>query len=228
MNVTSDKIPKPMVRISGKPLLLWQIEAFREAGIHDICLIVGHLGEVISDYFGDGGDFGVKIKIINEKEPLGTAGSLFYLKEYLAEDDFVLAFGDVFFDIDILKMYSYHIEKNAFVTMFVHPNDHPEDSDLVVLDGEDRVKEIDFASPDRGKIFENCVNAGFYIAKGKLCEYIKKPVKLDLEKDVLKKLILNGERVFGYRSSEYIKDIGTVDRMCNVMEDLEKLSEYIN
>ena len=67
--LTRDEIPKPMVELAGKPLLLWQIERLKENGIQDILLVIGHLGSVIRDYFGDGSRFGVKIRYFEEKEP---------------------------------------------------------------------------------------------------------------------------------------------------------------
>ena len=80
LSVTKDEIPKPMVPIAGKPLLLWQIEELKRNGILEVILVVGHLGDVIEDYFGDGQAYGVKISYIREEKPLGTAGTFPYLK----------------------------------------------------------------------------------------------------------------------------------------------------
>ena len=73
-------VPKPRIRIFGKPVLQYQIEALKKEGVTDIILVIGYLGNQISNYFKDGSSFGVSIRYIVEKEPLGTAGSLFYLK----------------------------------------------------------------------------------------------------------------------------------------------------
>lgn len=73
-------IPKPMLLICGKPVLLHQIECLRRQGITEITLTISHLGEQISNFFGDGSQFGVQIDYIRENEPLGTAGALYYLK----------------------------------------------------------------------------------------------------------------------------------------------------
>ena len=83
--LTRDEIPKPMVELAGKPLLLWQIERLKENGIQDILLVIGHLGSVIRDYSGDGSRFGVRIRYFEEKEPLGTAGSFYYLKDLIRD-----------------------------------------------------------------------------------------------------------------------------------------------
>ena len=69
-------IPKPMMQICGKPILQHQIECLRGQDIRDIILVIGYLGNVIKDYFGDGKRFDVNITYIEEKERLGTAGAL--------------------------------------------------------------------------------------------------------------------------------------------------------
>ena len=161
--LTRDEIPKPMVELAGKPLLLWQIERLKENGIQDILLVIGHLGSVIRDYFGDGSRFGVKIRYFEEKEPLGTAGSFHYLKDLIRDEEFLMMSGDLMFNIDFERMVQFHREKKAAATLFVHPNGHPYDSDLLVLDEEDRVIRFDSKHNTRDYWYENCVNAGIFV-----------------------------------------------------------------
>ena len=74
-------LPKPMIKICDKPVLEHQIDSLKNSGITDIVLVIGYLGDKIKEYFKDGKEFGVNITYINEDEPLGTAGSLYYLKD---------------------------------------------------------------------------------------------------------------------------------------------------
>ena len=74
-------IPKPMIPVLGKPVLEYQIRSLTAGGVQDITLVIGHLGDAIRNYFGDGAAFGARIRYIAEEKPLGTAGALFYLKE---------------------------------------------------------------------------------------------------------------------------------------------------
>lgn len=219
-SITKDLIPKPMVDILGRPLLEWQIDVLKQYGVKDICFVVGHLGEIIKEYFGDGSKYGIRASYIEEKEPLGTAGAFYYLKEWLREENFFLIFGDVFFDIDLSKMIRFHIEKESEVTLFVHPNSHPFDSDLVIMDLDSKIRKFDSKSNIRNYWYENCVNAGFYILNSSLCNYINEPKKVDLEKDLLTRLVADERAVYGYRSPEYIKDIGTIERICSTIQDI--------
>ena len=220
-SLTKGEIPKPMVPIMDRPLLEWQIEQLKRHGITDIIMIIGHLGNKIKEHFEGGSSFGVSIRYLEEHEPLGTAGAFYYLKEMLADKYFLLVFGDVFFDIDIPRMERFHYEREALATLFVHPNGHPFDSDLVTLNQQGRVEAFDSKHNIRDYWYDNCVNAGFYILNREICDYIEVPVKTDLEKEVLKPLIESGKSVYGYRSPEYIKDVGTVERIEKTIADIK-------
>lgn len=220
-SLTRGEIPKPMIPIKEKPLLLWQIEELKRYGIVDITMIIGHLGEKISEYFGNGEKFGVNIDYIIEDKPLGTAGAFYYLKDKLIDGYFLLVFGDIFFNIDIDKMESFHRSKKADVTIFAHPNSHPYDSDLVETDPDERVIRFDSKNNKRDYWYDNMVNAGLYILDKSVCEKVAEPVKTDFEKDILAVMAASGEAIYAYKSPEYVKDVGTVDRIEKAVSELD-------
>lgn len=217
--ITGDVIPKPMLEISGYPILYHQMMNLKKNGITDITVIIGHLGNVIKDYFGDGKQFGLNISYVEEdpQKPLGTAGSLYFLKDKLKEN-FVFLLADVFIDIDFEKMEQYHIANNADVTLLTHPNGHPFDSDLVVEEG-GVVKSFDYKSNDRTTYnYKNLVNAGIMIFSPSIFKYLTELRKYNYEKDIIVPLINEG-KVVSYKSSEYAKDMGTPERYRRVQED---------
>lgn len=139
-SVASD-IPKPMIKIEGKPVLEHELECLRDQGFTDIILTVSHLGNIIMDYFGDGSGvspatgkpFGVHIEYYFEKEPLGNAGALFKIKDRL-DSDFLLLNADAVFDVDFNRFVAFHKQHGGLVTLFTHPNSHPYDSGLIIAD----------------------------------------------------------------------------------------------
>lgn len=217
--ITGDVIPKPMLEISGYPILYHQMMNLKKNGITDITVIIGHLGNVIKDYFGDGKQFGLNISYVEEdpQKTLGTAGSLYFLKDKLKEN-FVFLLADVFIDIDFEKMEQYHIANNADVTLLTHPNGHPFDSDLVVEE-DGVVKAFDYKSNDRTTYnYKNLVNAGVMIFSPSVFKYLTELRKYNYEKDIIVPLINEG-KVVSYKSSEYAKDMGTPERYRRVQED---------
>ena len=85
-------VPKPMIEICGKPILEWQIDCLKRQGLTDITLVIGYLGHIIQEYFGNGEKFGVKINYFVEDCPLGTAGALFKMD---MKDMFLMLIGKI-------------------------------------------------------------------------------------------------------------------------------------
>ena len=221
LSITNDEIPKPMVPVDGKPLLEYQVEKLKSYGVKKIIMIVGHLGEKISEHFQDGKAFGVDIDYIFEKEPLGTAGAFYYLKDKIDAKDFLLIFGDVFFDLDFDRMEAFHFKNSALTTLLAHPNGHPYDSDLIQMDDTGRVIGFDSKHNVRDYWYDNMVNAGMYILNKDLLDLVKEPVKIDFEKDILANQVKIGANIYAYHSPEYVKDVGTVDRINATVEELK-------
>lgn len=236
-SIASD-IPKPMIRICGKPILEHQIENLKACGLKDITLVTGHLGSVIRDYFGDGSAFGVSISYFEEQQPLGTAGALFKMPELT--DDFLLLCGDVILDVDLNRFIRFHQEHKAWASLMAHPNGHPYDSSLLIteqlppkekggLPVETHRVTGWLNKEDERRYYKNRVNAGIEIISPALLKHTmehftprhpEQPDKIDLDRDVLKPGIATG-RIFAYDTPEYIKDMGTPDRYYEVEKDLE-------
>lgn len=213
----NSEIPKPMIPILDKPILQYQIETLARQGIKDITLVIGYLGQVIKDYFANGQKFSVEIDYIEEKEPLGTAGALYLLKDKIKED-FLLLCGDIIFDIDINRFYKAHKEHKSIATLFTHPNSHPYDSGIIIADDNNRVKGW-LHKEDKRLWYRNRVNAGLHFLSPQIFDKFTELKKLDLDRDILKPLILE-DGLFVYDSPEYVKDMGTPDRYYSVTEDI--------
>lgn len=235
-SVKSD-VPKPMIPIAGKPILEWQIENLKACGLTDITLVIGYLGHVIQEYFGDGSKFGTNIKYFVEDTPLGTAGALFKMN---LKEDFLLLCGDVIIDVDFNRFIEFHKKNNAWASLVAHPNGHPYDSSLLVTEilppqelgglPVDTHRVIRWMNKEDERLYyKNRVNAGIEIISPELLKETMKhfvprhpetPDKIDLDRDVLKPNILSGN-IFAYDTPEYIKDMGTPDRFYEAEKDIK-------
>ena len=226
-SVASD-IPKPMIRIAGKPVLEHILECLGRQGFQDIIMTVGHLGSIIMDYFGDGSNIsssngellGVHIEYFVETEPLGNAGALFQLKEKLT-DDFLLLNADAMMDLDFKRFVETHKKKGGLATIFTHPNSHPYDSGLIFTDESGSVIQWLNKEDRRPKWYKNKVNAGVHILSSKLLDVKIETKKVDLDRHILKPLAGSGQ-LFAYDSPEYVKDMGTPERYKAVCADYEE------
>lgn len=215
--VRSD-LPKPMMPIEGKPLLSYLITLCAENGINEIWLTVNHLKDSIIEYFGDGDAFGVKLHYYVEEKPLGTVGGVKALESHLKED-FLVLYGDVLVDMDIKRLYAFHQVKNATATLVVHPNDHPFDSDLLEMDENGLVTAFHPKPHKAGVFYHNVVNAATYIFSPQIFKYLEEGVKADFGKDIFPNIIKETP-VYAYNTTEYLKDMGTPDRLHKVSGDL--------
>jgi D,D-heptose 1,7-bisphosphate phosphatase len=214
----NSKVPKPMITVLGKTILEYQIQALKRQNCEEIIIIVGHMGEIIQDYFGDGSKYGVQIQYIVEETPLGTAGALFLLKEEIKED-FLLVNGDIVFDVNINAFYESHKANEKIATILTHPNDHPYDSGLVVADKQGIVTNW-LSKEDERFWYKNRVNAGLHMLSPKIFTLFHELKKTDLDREILKPLIEKKELCI-YDSPEYVRDMGTPERYYSVIEDIK-------
>ncbi|NLC78562.1 MAG: HAD-IIIA family hydrolase [Ruminococcaceae bacterium] len=211
------ELPKPLIEVCGKPIIEYGLDCLHANGIDDVIIVTGHLGEKISDYFGDGSRLGMNISYFHETEPLGTAGALFYLKDKLSSD-FLLLNGDIIYNVDFSRMTAFHKEKGAACTLLTHPNSHPYDSALIITDADARVTEWLHKEEPRGDC-KNRVNAGIHLLSRAVLERLTEPKKNDLDREILKPLVATNS-VFAYDSPEYVFDVGTPERHAQVTRDV--------
>lgn len=215
----SGDLPKPMVPVLGKPLLHYQIELCRKHGFTDIALLVQHRHEKISEYFGDGSAFGVTLSYAIEDEPRGTAGALRDALPILGER-FLVLYGDTFMDVNLRKFWDAHAAFGGVGTLFLHPNDHPQDSDLIVIDANGAIRTILPYPHPQGLDVRNLVNAALYVLdRAGLEDVTPSEGKADIAKHMFPRMLNLGRPLYGYVSSEYIKDMGTPERLDKVERD---------
>ncbi|BAO75045.1 HAD-IIIA family hydrolase [Winogradskyella sp. PG-2] len=213
------EIPKPMVVINGKPLLEHQINLAKRYGLSDIYILSGYLSSVIIDHFGDGANFGVNITHVVEDKPLSTAGAVKQL-EGLIEDRFMVFYGDTIMDIDLANFIDFDLKnRDAIGSILVHPNDHPYDSDLIEVNENNRVTAFLSKPHKENLMYSNMVNAALYILSPKVFEYIASNKASDFGKHIFPQLV-ETENLYAYKTTEYIKDMGTPDRFVKVEKDL--------
>ena len=213
-------LPKPMAPLCGIPVLEHQIMLCRKHGFTKIALFVHYEYEQIKSYFLNGEKWGVDLIYKVELTPRGTAGALSDGLE-LMEEDFIVLYGDTYLDVDLEKLLAHHQALNGDATLLIHPNDHPHDSDLVEVNSEGLINKIHPYPHEPGKILRNLVNAALYVIKRSSFIGIA-PLngKSDLAKDCFPLMISLGKRVAGCISPEYIKDMGTPERIDKVERDI--------
>jgi dTDP-glucose pyrophosphorylase len=152
----TENLPKPMIKIAGRPILERLILHLISFGFENIFLSINYLGHVIEDYFEDGSKFGCNIKYLREKEPLGTGGALSLLPEVPTEDIFVMN-GDLVTQVNFDEMLRFHKRDSFDATIGAHRYFHT--VPYGCLDSNDNVLTAISEKPT----IEKLVNAGIYV-----------------------------------------------------------------
>lgn len=214
--------PKPLVDVLGVPLLERQLLALKDAGIREAIVLVNHEADQIASFCKAHSSWGLSLTLIDDGEPRGTAGAVLQIRDRLA-DEFLVVYGDTLFEVDLERLYAAHrSEPRADATLLLHPNDHPKDSDLVELDADGFVTAFHPYPHAPGTWLPNLVNAAMYVIDRRLLSSVevREGGILDFAKQYFPAALAGGARLRGYRSPEYIKDIGTPDRLDRACEAL--------
>lgn len=210
-----DDIPKPMVEVLGRPFLAWQIDLLKKFGLRNIVLCTGYRGDKIREHFGDGEDFGVNIEYSEEEDPLSTGGAIKNARPHVAEEDkFIVMNGDTYLDLDFGDFLRFHRRKNGLASMALAELGEPSKAGFVKIDEDSRV--IEFVEKDRGV---GMVNAGVQAFNYRVFDLMPEEDKFTLEYDFFPEIVKT-EKVFGYLTECYFRDIGTPNDYQRIKEEL--------
>jgi histidinol-phosphate phosphatase family protein len=213
--------PKPLIDVDGVPLLERQILLVKKYGFTRVLLLVNHAASQLIEYCRVKGNWDLDLEILDDGEPRGTAGAILAAYDRL-EREFLVMYGDTMLEVDLARFHDFHaLSADAAATLFLHPNDHPHDSDLVEIDDRERVVGFHPYPHDPSRWYPNLVNAALYwIRRDALAPWCELPGVLDFGKDLFPAMLRADLLIRGYRSPEYIKDIGTPARIDRVSADL--------
>lgn len=211
----TNHIPKPMIEVSGEPILLHIIELLKSNGIVEIILALCYLPEVITSYFGNGAKFGVKIDYTFEDAnfPLGTAGAILSARE-LIDDTFIVTYADILRDLDIKKMIDFHKKKKAFATLNVYKRESKDAKSKIYIDDKKRITKF-IERPKEDELSEGHirVNGSFYILDPEIFNWIPADRKTDFGKDIFPRLLAANKALYVYPTEGYFIDIGDLKKL---------------
>jgi mannose-1-phosphate guanylyltransferase/phosphomannomutase len=153
-----------------------------------------------------------KVSIISERKPLGTAGCLSLIKKEKFNDVLII-FADLLINFNFKEFIEFHKKRKSAATICIHPNNHPEDSDMVEITERGELIKF-YKKPHKQKLFINnrCMS-GIFIFNKKILNFIKNNKKSDISKNLIPKIIKKKIKIFAYHNTGLIKDIGTPKRL---------------
>jgi len=199
--------PKPMLPIANKPMIGHVVELLAAHNVTDIIVTVAYLGNAIRNYLGDGSEFGVSVRYLQEETPLGTAGAVAHAR-HLLRGTFLVLSGDVLTDVNLTDAVEFHQRHNAAATMVLTSVDAPTEFGIVATGEAGRVEQL-IEKPSWGEVFTDTVNTGIYVLEPEVLDAIPTDRAVDFSSEVFPRLLDEGEALYGYVSEGYWADVGT-------------------
>jgi len=207
----TEKIPKPMVRLLGIPIMEHIVRHLAASGVDEIISTLHYRPRTIQDHFVDGAEFGVRMRYTLEKKPLGTAGSVRLGKKYLDETFLVIA-GDALVDFDFNAFLEFHRRKKAKVSLCLTRVLEPGEFGIVITDEEGRVQRF-LEKPGPAEVFSDTINTGIYLIEPDILNYVPSRRSFDFANDLFPALMEEKVPMYGYVAEGYWSDIGSLDQL---------------
>ena len=198
--------PKPLIRVAGKPILQFCLDAVKTAALEEIIIVTRYMGDNIKDYFGDGSSQGLKISYVEQNELLGTGNAVMAIEPFV-DDEFVLIYGDLLFTQDTVdQVVSLFEDEKPDAVMAAVAVDKPENYGIIELAEGEKLRRI-VEKPDVGKSPSDMANAGIYVFTKEIFEklgQIKESARGEWElTDALTMLASEGKTVLVTELNKY-------------------------
>lgn len=210
--------PKPMVPLFGVPFLERMIDRLRIAGVSEVILATGYLPHAISDYFGAGSRFGVRMTYVVEDVPLGTAGAIRNVADHITGRFFILN-GDILTSLNLRTMLAFHErQRGAAVLHAIHVDD-PSEFGCIVHDAAGHISAF-IEKPPREEARTSEINAGTYLLEPSVLDAIPAGRSVSIERETFPQLIAAGEKLYAYSTTDYWLDVGRPAQYIQAHDDV--------
>ncbi|HVJ96874.1 MAG TPA: sugar phosphate nucleotidyltransferase [Acidimicrobiia bacterium] len=210
--------PKPMMPIANAPMMEHIVKLLANNGFDDIVVTVAFLANHIRNYFGDGSEFGVRMRYATEESPLGTAGSVRNAMDEL-DDTFLVISGDVVTDIDLANIVAEHRKRDAFASIALKRVENPVEFGIVIT-REDGTIERFLEKPTWGEVFSDTINTGIYVLEPQVFDYIGAGEVVDFSGDVFPAILEDEKKILGLVVDGYWEDVGTLESYRTTHDDI--------
>ncbi len=199
----TEDCPKPLLPVSGKPMMEHIIERAKGEGFHHFVIAINYLGQMIEQHFGDGARWQVEIEYLREKSPLGTAGAIALL-EPRPDLPFLVSNGDVLTDIRYGEFLDFHCRHGAAATMAVRQHEWQHPFGVVRTSG------IEIVGFDEKPVARTHINAGIYVLEPSCLDALDAGEPCNMP-TLFARLQERGARTIAYPMHEPWLDVGRED-----------------
>ncbi|MGD0586085.1 MAG: mannose-1-phosphate guanyltransferase [Oryzomonas sp.] len=216
----TSSIPKPMIPLFNRPIMLHIVELLKKHDITDLVMLLYHQPFVIKNFFRDGADFGVKITYVTPLQDMGTAGAVKAAEKYL-DERFLVISGDLLTDFNLKKIIDFHVDNKARATITLTSVKDPLQFGVVITDKEKRITQF-LEKPGWGEVISDTINTGIYVLEPEILAAIPDGENFDFSQDLFPAMLKGKDALFGFPAKGYWRDIGNTDSYREAYHDIFK------
>jgi mannose-1-phosphate guanylyltransferase len=221
----TERTPKALVPVAGRPMIEYSLLLLKRYGIRDIMINLHHLGDQIERYLGDGKRLGLQITYSEEPELLDTGGGLLKAKPFLQDGTFIVINTDVLIDLSIHELMAFHEAKGAAATLVLRPDPLADQYGSMEIDSDGRIYRFLQAriNPLFSRPLTKLMFTGVQILEPRVFDYLEADRilrKFSTTKDTYPRMLLQQEKLFGFRFDGFWQDVGTASRIKEAEEGL--------
>jgi mannose-1-phosphate guanylyltransferase len=214
----TDRVPKALVPVAGRPMIEYPLLLLKHYGIHEIVINLHHFGEQIEAYLGDGKRFGLQISYSKERQLLDTGGGLRKAKPFFKDETFLVINTDVLIDLPLSEVLHFHKQKKSAATLVLRADEDADRYGSMDIDSEGRIcRFLQTRSPlaligaTRKLMF-----TGVQVLEPNIFEYMPAAIareKFSTTRESYPAMLSNGEPLYGFDFAGFWHDLGTAERI---------------
>lgn len=213
-------VPKPFIRVAGKPAMEYALDALVKAGIRDIVVTTFYKPERLIQHLGGGAKLGARIFYSVEDEAMGTAGGVAKCLPMLGDDTVVVLSGDVIADVDVRALVDAHKKSGAVATMALTEVEDVSEFGIVGLDATGRIVRFKEKPKTKEEAFSNLINTGIYVLEPEALREVPQGQAFDFSKQLFPKLLESGKRLQGVPIQGFWMDVGRPADLLKASQEL--------
>ena len=224
----TDRVPKALLEIGGRPMIEYPLRMLAAAGVEEVIVNLHHLGERIRAALGNGARCGLRVRYSPEDPILDTGGAIAHARPLLGDEPFAIANCDALLDPDLEALWRLHEQRGALATLVVRADPHAKRYGALDLDSTGVVRRF-LGKPALSEVegpanidapLERRMFCGVHVLSPAIFAHLPAVRVFSVTRDLYGPLVVSGARLCGFDYRGYWRDLGTPDSLSAARRDL--------
>lgn len=219
----TEKLPKALIPVAGRPMIEYPLLLLRHYGIREIIINLHHLGEKVEEHLQDGKKLGLRISYSEEEELLDTGGGLLRARPFLEDDTFIVINSDVIIDLPLAELIDKHQKQSATATLVLRPDPQADSYGPIETSKDLRIHRfLSYQAPQSGQAgpLTKYMFTGVQVMEPKVFNFLGPESVFSITKVTYPRMLIQGEPLYGFPFRGYWQDLGNLERIKEAEERL--------